>query len=268
MSRNETTVPDNNVSGPEAVSDGSNLDTGVQTPTNKTSAPEGQQEARQAPSLDSLLETHLGVDSNVNHKGLDYQGIIQGLPEDARKLVSNLRNDYRRKTTEISKRRKELEERERTLLSSHTEEHLRKAMELPEDLDLYDPAGLKKFIEAKAAEQVNSLLEPARKQMAKDQRVEQVRKFQAEHPDLDTYKDEIAGLIRDKNMTIEDAYYLVKGREYKSSIEKKNKELDEYRKATRDAGLKVVVGHSTQPAKRKFSSAYESYRWHKDQGKK
>ena len=264
MNNNETTAPDTTVSGADVASGASQVETQGDTPVNKTEASEGQPSL----SLDSLLDTHLGVDSSVNHKGLDYQGIIQGLPEDARKLVSNLRNDYRRKTTEISQRRKELEEREKTLLSSHTEEHLRKAMELPEDLDLYDPEGLKKFIEAKAAEQVNSLLEPARKKMAKDQRLEQVRKFQAEHPDLDTYKDEIAGLIRDKNMSIEDAYYLVKGREYKSAVEQKNRELEEYRKATRDAGLKVVVGHSTSPAKRKFSSAYEAYRWHKDQGKK
>ena len=260
----ETTAPDATVSGSQTVADGRDLSSGVNTPVNKTNASEGQPSL----SLDHLLDTHLGVDTSENHRGLDYQSIIQSLPEDARKLVSNLRNDYRKKTTEISQRRKELEEREKTLLSSHTEDHLRKAMELPEDLDLYDPAGLKRFIEAKAAEQVNSLLEPARKQMAKDQRIEQVRKFQAEHPDLDAYKDDIARLIKDKNMTIEDAYYLVKGKEYKSAVEQKNRELEEYRKATRDAGLKVVVGHSTQPAKRKFSSAYEAYRWHREQGKK
>jgi hypothetical protein len=159
-----------------------------------------------------------------------------------------------------------LEIREQSLLTD-SGERLRKAMELPDDIDLYNPDGLKKYIEAKAAEQLNSLLEPARKKLAHDTRLEQVRRFQAEHPDIENYKDEIAGLIKEKSMSIEDAYFNIKGHEYKKAIEKKNTEIEQYKKAAKEAGFKVSVGTPTSKAKPKFNSAYEAYEWMKTQGK-
>jgi hypothetical protein len=262
-----------NTDKPEAVEDqASHKPTNASVEASQGNTPTTPQDARETPqrsaelSLDDLLDAHLGT--TENHKGLNYQTIIEGLPDDAKKLVSNLRNDYRRKTTSISEKRKELEAREKVLLSRRTEEDLRSAMDLPENIDLYDPEGLKRYINAKAAEQVNALLEPARKQLAKDTRLDQVKSFQKEHPDIVEMKEDISKLISEKNMTIEDAYFTLKGRAYKAEMEKKNQEILSHKAAQREVGYKVNVGRPTTPAKRKFKTAYEAYTFLKQQGHK
>ena len=58
-------------------------------------------------SVETLSEVE-GLDEG-GHKGIDYNRVIKELPEEAQKLLSNLRADYTRKTQELSKERKELE---------------------------------------------------------------------------------------------------------------------------------------------------------------
>ena len=240
------------------------------TPTNTPASPQdASQEVSQPPSLslDDLLDQHLKGDEfkQEKHKGVDYNKVLEELPSDAKKLIQNLREDYRSKTTTLSSRKKELEEREKSLLSRKTEEDLRNAMSLPEDLALYDPQGLQKFIEAKTAERLNSLLEPARMDLKRSERIDQVKTFEREHPDLPKYKPQIAKLITEKNMTIEDAYYLLKGKEHKAALEDKNSQIKQYKQAARDAGFKVSIGQATSQAKPKFNTAYEAYQWHQKQ---
>ena len=242
---------------------------GVQTPKTEQKPSQAQQKpAEQAFSLDALLDKHLaGPEFQTDkHKGIDYNKVLQELPSDAKKLVQNLREDYRKKTTAISKRSKELETREASLLSSHTETQLRQAMDLPENIDLYDPDGLKRYIEAKAAEQVNSLLEPARKQLHQSTRVEEVKRFEKEHPDIKEYASDIKNLIKERGLKIEEAYFLAKGRQTKSLLEKKEEEPRAYKQAARDNGYKVSVGKPTSQSKPKFKSAWDVYRHMKERG--
>jgi len=258
----------------EASSETSQQGSNTIAPNEKQDASQGHHSVKEkAPetkslSLDDLLDKHLAGPEykTENHKGVDYNNVLENLPSDAKKLIQNLRSDYQRKTTDLSKKRKALELRENSLLST-SKDKLREAMALPDDVDLYNPEGLKQYINAKAAEQLDSLLKPAREQLAKDTRIEQVRKFQAEHPDLDNYRNELAQLIREKGMQIEDAYYTIKGREHKSAMEKKNTEIETYRRAAKEAGFKVSVGTPTSKAKPKFNSAFEAYQWMKSQGK-
>jgi len=239
------------------------------TPTEVAEGTEAPQEGAESDisnlSLDQLLDMHLDgeIFEAEKHKGVDYKATIEALPEDAKRLIQNLRSDYSKKTEAISKQKKELEMREQTLLSSKTEDHLRKAMEIPEDIDIYDADGLKKYIEAKAAEQLQSLLKPAREQMAADVRKAEVLDFKGKHTDFDSYRDGITKLIVEKNMKIEDAYFLLKGMESKSERQKLSEELEAYKRAARETGFKVSTGRNTVAAKPKFTSAYEAFQWRK-----
>ena len=219
-------------------------------------------------SLDDLIDKHLTGDEykTENHTGLDYNKVLEGLPSDAKKLIQNLRSDYQRKTTDISKRRKELENRERTLLENSAQNFKEKA-HLPENIDLYDPEGLKTYIEAQAATQLEKMLAPAREKMQAATRLEQVKTFEAQHPDLSSYKDKIATLITERDMSIEDAYFRIKGEEFSAAMEKKNSELAQYKAAIKDAGMKVSTGTPSTKAKPKFSSAYDVYKHMKATGK-
>ena len=241
------------------------------TPASPQDASQGQAKSNEKPAfnLDALLDEHLtGKEfEKTKHTGVDYNKVLADLPSDAKKLIQNLREDYRQKTTAISKKKKALEKREEHLLSSKTEEHLRTAMELPEDLDLYDPEGLKRFIEAKAAQQLDSLLKPARADLAKTTRVEEIRMFEKEHPDIKQFQVEIRDLIKAKGMKIEDAYFMIKGRMTKGLLEEKNEELKAYKAAARENGYKISVGRPTASSKPKFKTAYEVYKHLKATGK-
>jgi len=218
-------------------------------------------------SLDDLLDRHLsGPEYEGNHKGLNYNEVLNNLPPDAKKLIQNLRSDYQRKTTDLSNRRKELESRERTLLENSAE-NFKKHANLPEDIDLYNPEGLKQYIEAQAAKQLENMLAPAREKMQRQTRVEQVKAFEAQHPDLPRYKEAIAKLIQEKNMSIEDAYFRLKGEEFNAAMEKKNSEIESYKRAVRDAGMKISTGTPSAKAKPKFKNAYAVYEYLKSQGK-
>lgn len=228
-------------------------------------------EAQAAPpesrlSLDDLLDRHLSGPeySEGNHKGVDYNKVLDELPSDAKKLIQNLRSDYQRKTTDLSMRRKALKMREESILSTSAD-RLREAAQLPENIDLYDPEGLKTYIEAKAAEQLQSLLAPARAKLEKDTRIEQVRRFQVEHPDINSMREPIAQLIKDKGMNIEDAYFHLKGKAYSAALEKKNSEIETYKRAAKEAGLKVSVGTPTSKAKPRFNTAWDAYQFIKSQ---
>jgi len=219
-------------------------------------------------SLDDLLDKHLSGPEyqQENHKGINYNEVLENLPSDAKKVIQNLRSDYQRKTSDLSRRRKELESRERTLLENSAE-NFKKHANLPEDIDLYNPEGLKQYIEAQAAKQLENMLAPAREKMKRQTRVEQVKAFEAQHPDLPKYKEGIAKLIQEKNMSIEDAYFRLKGEEFNAAMEKKNAEIENYKRAVRDAGMKISTGTPSAKAKPKFQSAYQVYEYLKSQGK-
>lgn len=218
--------------------------------------------------LDKLIEETFSApefEAEGAHKGVDFKRVVEELPPDARKLVHNLREDYRKKTTEISQKARELETREQVLLSQTTQDKLAALSQLPEDIDLYDPAGLQRYIEAKAAEQLQSLLEPAREELRRQTRQQQVETFKSDKPDFDALKVKMAEVIKTgKVSTVEDAYHYVKGLSAQEEIRKREVELESYKRATREAGLKIASGVNSAPAKPVFKSAYDAYLYEKN----
>jgi len=218
--------------------------------------------------LDKLIDETFSApefEAQEPHKGVDFKRVVEELPPDARKLVHNLREDYRKKTTTLSQKARELETREQVLLSQATQEKLAALSHIPEDIDLYDPAGLQRYIEAKAAEQLQSILEPAREELRRQTRQQQVDLFKADKPDFDSLKVKMAEAIKTgKVSTVEDAYHYIKGISAQDEIRKREAELESYKRATREAGLKVASGINSAPAKPAFKSAYEAYLYEKN----
>jgi len=220
--------------------------------------------------LDQLLDTHLSGPEfeQAKHKGIKYDEVIRQLSPEAKKLVQNLREDYRKKTTKISTERNELKARERALFENEQMlTGLKEKMQLPEALDMYNPEHLQKYIEAKAAEQLRNMLQPAQDEIKVTKRKAEIDKFRTENPDFDTHKESIAGLIREKGLSAEEAYYLVKGKASRAEQDKLNDELRMHRNSAREFGYKVTTGNTPGVAKPKFKSAYEAYLHMKRLGK-
>lgn len=200
-------------------------------------------------------------------KGVDYNRTINELPEDAKKILANLRSDYTRKTQEISRQQKELEAQRQALLESEAYRNIQaKAAEAPIDADPFDPQAFNQRIEQEVAKRLNEVLKPMQQEFEVQQRRQKLEKFKSDNPDLETYKTEIVEVLKtNDNLTLEQAYYMVKGRNQTETLRKAEQELQAYKTAAKDYGLKVSVGSvNTGPLKPPASvkrDAYSVYRW-------
>lgn len=200
-------------------------------------------------------------------KGIDYNKTISELPDDAKKILANLRSDYTRKTQEIARQSKELEGQRAALLESDAYKSIQqKAAEAPVDADPFDPAAFNTRIEQEVAKRLAEVLRPMQDEFTQQQRRTKLERFKSDNPDLETYKTEIVEVLRGNDaLTLEQAYYMVKGRASTEGLRRAQDELVAYKTAARDYGLKVSVGTTnTGPLKPPPSvkrDAYSIYKW-------
>ena len=189
------------------------------------------------------------INSEENYKGIDYNQVVQGLPEDARKIVANLRRSYTTKSQEVAAERKKLDataanlaSQIEALIQSDFFEDLkeRSTSEEVAGFDPYDPDSVEKRIEKEVAVRLRQMLEPMHAEHRIQQQRNQVTAFKQEHPDLEDMTVEVAQTLRDnEHLTLEQAYWQVKGRVLATNQEETESELKKYRKAAKEAGLKV-----------------------------
>ncbi len=205
---------------------------------------------------------------NTSHKGINWNDTLSGLPEDAQKLIGNLRTDYTRKTQAIAEQRKALEAERKALLNSEFAQGLEETVN--RDLGEFDPfsnESVQAKIEQEVARRMQQMIEPLRSEYELQQRQFALQNFKDDHPDLTTYKTEIAEmLLQDNSLSLERAYYIVKGKAKTEESKRANEELASYKQAAREYGLKVGGGRkptlsSRIPESVKKKGAYEVYKW-------
>lgn len=190
-------------------------------------ATEAATETPEAMSIDDLLSTHLvGQDYEGGHKGLNYQSILDGLPEDARKLLGNLRASYSQKTAALANERRELEKlrtevmsRRQTLLNGDGVAAITAAasadLKANPDFDPWSEAGIEALAEQKAAKMLQKYIQPLQDQFAVAQYRAELDKFKGEHPDLmgdAEIKSKVTDLMRgDPELRLKNAYWMAKG---------------------------------------------------------
>ena len=189
------------------------------------------------------------LNSEENYTGIDYNQVLSELPEDARKLVANLRRSFTKKSQEVSSQRKNLDtqlkaiEAERAaIIESDFYADLKETADPAEEtpFDPYDPKSMEKRIEQEVAMRLQQMLQPMREQHIVQQRKANLAMFKQEHPDLEDHKYDVADVLKaNDHMTLEQAYWQVKGRKMHASNQQTEKELKAYRQAAKDAGLKV-----------------------------
>ena len=97
------------------------------------------------------------------HKGIDYNAVISSLPEDAQKLMANLRADYTRKTQELSNQRKEVEALRASLMNSEFNKQVDEIANADTvELDPYDNVSFEKRIEQEVAKRLQEMMKPIR----------------------------------------------------------------------------------------------------------
>lgn len=211
------------------------------------------------------------------HKGLPpYQDILKHLPENGRKLIQNLRSSYTRKTQEIAEVRKQLEaERSNLLRQRQMLAQGPGAKQLAElasaevsDFDPWSAESMEAKIRSEAARMVQSLIKPMQDDLAVATRRQELSTFKDAHPDLmdDQVKASVVNLLKSRSdLRLEDAYYLVKGKQHEARLRQLEEEKTAQRSASRQTLRKTSTGRSigtTKPPK--FKDAWKAFQYHKN----
>lgn len=223
-------------------------------------------------TLDQLMAADFSDDPIMGqtHKGLPaYDQILKNIPEDARKLVSNLRSMATTKTQELAEMRKQVQSeresliREReALLGGKFKEHVDALASKQTEYDPWSEEGIQAKIQSESARMFQQMLAPMQAELETAKRTSQVEAFKAANPDLVSYRDDIAKLLiaRD-DLTLEDAYYIVKGQQAASQGGKER----EAAKARVSSVGKTSTGNNVNGVSVPvFKNAWESYTWFKN----
>ena len=172
-------------------------------------------------SLDDMQDVDL-----PEGKGIDFRAVIDKLPDDAKTLIGNLRADYTRKTQELASQRKQLESEMKALTESEFFTKVRERAEAPDvELDPYNTDSFNQRIEQEVARRLQEMYEPVRQQQELQMRQLKLQEFKTANPDLETYKTEVAAeLKKNPNISLQDAYFIVKGRDSATKLRELEKE--------------------------------------------
>lgn len=210
--------------------------------------------------------------STGGHKGVDYNKVMSELPDDAKSMLGNLRADYTRKTQELAAMRKQLETERSALLNSEFTQNIAAMAAKEVTLDPYDDSSVEARIEKEVATRLQEMMKPLQTQYELNERQAKLDQFKVEHPDLTDYKTDIAKLLMtDETLTLERAYYIVKGQHTVSNKKAMEAELKEYKRAAKEYGLKVGgtqrATHNRVPETVRKQGGYAVYQWLQSRGK-
>jgi hypothetical protein len=207
-----------------------------------------------------------------NHKGFDYNKVMSELPDEAKMMLGNLRADYTRKTQELAAMRKQLEAEREAFVNSEFTQNLAEMASKEVKFDPYDDSSVEARIEKEVATRLQEMMRPLQTQYELNQRQAKLEQFKAEHPDLTDYKTDIAKLLMtDESLSLERAYYIVKGQKTVETKKAMEAELKEYKRAAKEYGLKVGgTQRATQnvvPESVRKQGGYAVYQWLQSRGK-
>ena len=218
-------------------------------------------------TIDSLDEVNL---PEGTHKGINYNNVVEALPEDAQKLLANMRSSYTKKTQELAAQRKELQLQMEALQNSKVYENISEVAQRQTQLDPYDTETFNARIEEEVARRMQQMMKPMQEEYQLQQRKQKLDAWTAEHPDFKDYKTDIVELLKtNRALDLQSAYYIVKGKSQTEALKVQQAELKQYKDAARQYGLKVSAGNNvTSKRPPKGMKSYELYKWVKDNNAK
>lgn len=219
-------------------------------------------------NLDKFLEMDFSDDEiftqEEKYTGIDYHKAIAEAPEDMKKLFANLRGMVTQKTQELAGQRRQLQAQQEALLGSDFFKNLQEeAGKEDAELDPFDEKSIQKVIDQQVQRKLLEALKPMQAEQITQTRKLQLDDFKAKNPDWEGYKEEMHTLLKEnEHIKFEQAYEIVKGRALTTKRQEENAELEEYRKAVKEAGLKIGgkqrgSGQFKLPSRREGQTEYD-----------
>ena len=205
---------------------------------------EAEQRGEPAPEPEGLRE------------GESWDKLFDQADEQSQRAMQQLRADYTRKTQELAQERKKLEEQAQNIqaMKMNLEDNaaykaIQEAAQAETgDFDPYDTASFERYVNRIVAERLQSVLQPMAEQQMKATAQTKVQAFMNNHPDLQTdegLKTEVRQTLLDnESLTLQDAYWIVKGRRSHTDAERKHIQEQAFKNAAKASGLKVGVGQN------------------------
>lgn len=200
------------------------------------------------------------------HKGIDYNRVLKELPEDAQKLLANMRSSFTKKTQELADERRKLSDQMEALSKSGFSQKLNEVADRQTELDPYDPKSFENRIQEEVARRMREMVQPLEDQYKLDQIKLKYERFKSENPDL--MEPAIKGAVKtllDSNPALDlpTAYKLVKADKVLKEREAEQAELAGLRDAARQYGLKTSNGRNTGGGMKPPPGlkAHEIYSW-------
>ena len=221
-----------------------------------------EKEGQEAPEPETLRE------------GESWDNIYNDLPESAQRAMASLRADYTRKTQELAEQRKSIQEEQERLsaLRMNLEDNaaykaIQQAAEADTgEFDPYDTESFQRYVNRIVAEKLNAVLQPMAEQQMKAQAKAKVQSFMSQHPELQQdgeFKTKVREtLLANESLTLQDAYWIVKGQESYHAAERQQLQQLAFQQAAQTAGLKVGTGQHkgiTVPKNSEKMSANDLY---------
>jgi len=212
-------------------------------------------------TIEQLAEVEMSDEGG--HKGIDYGKVVSSLPEEAQKLMANLRADYTRKTQELAAQRKEVESLQQSLMNSEFNKTIDDlAGGETVELDPYDTQSFETRIQQEVARRMQEMMKPIRQEQELNTKRQALETFKSQNPDLMDYRDDIVPLLQSNEaLTLQDAYYIVKGKAQNEKLRILEQENTARKEKMREAGLKINAGTKGGDRPPKGLKGYEIYKW-------
>tara|TARA_R100000353_G_scaffold160913_1_gene120707 strand:+ start:1271 stop:2137 length:867 start_codon:yes stop_codon:yes gene_type:complete len=189
-------------------------------------------------------------------EGESWDKIYNEVPENVQRAMASLRADYTRKTQELAEQRKTMSAEKEKLdaLRMNLEDNAaykaiqEAAVADTGDFDPYDTQSFERYVNRVVAERLQAVLQPMAEQQMQAQAKAKVQNFMSQHPELQTdemFKGEVRKTLLDnENLTLQDAYWIVKGRQSHQTAERQQMQQLAFQQAAQAAGMKVGVGQN------------------------
>ena len=189
-------------------------------------------------------------------EGESWDKLFDQADENSQRAMQQLRADYTRKTQELAAERKELQEQAQQIqaMKMSLEDNAaykaiqEAATEDAGEFDPYDSASFERYVNKIVAERLQAVLQPMAEQQMKAQAQTKVQTFMAQHPDLQSDEDlksEVREtLLKNESLSLQDAYWIVKGRRSHTASERQQVQQLAFKNAAKASGLKIGVGQN------------------------
>jgi len=191
---------------------------------------------------------------SADGKKLSWDEAYSRAEPEAQQLMKQLRAEATRRFQEAAAMKREAEADKAAIFDSPFYKGLQEVASSNPDVDLLDPNSVRTYINTLVQQGLHQALEPARQAHQSSIAQSRYNEFLEANPELktnETVRGEVADLLRsNKAMKLEDAYFIVKGRQARRSELSSDARRAAERRAARAAAVKVSTPPSRAQARR------------------